>query len=472
MITLCSLCERLPAPPKEQARSQAYQDYRAGERNAEAIVADYYARKAMQDYRQGERGEYVTPPPACTAENIEKPKPWWQRAWEAVTHPVQTFENAMIAWGRRSETGRKVIRFLSDRVASLNDPVRNPVTAAFGQSIQDGWAGLTYGVSSTLRLAGETFRSISKGDWGRAKRYGGALLEGTVKGWLWGGIQTTAEFVWGAIKMATPIGLFETIPAWWSAVKEARAGKRGGWDVALTSLVLLTNVLGMYGTVNGVRTANEFRTFQDTLSPSAQSEYITLSTAEQIRLFNAARNTDVPSTAIEFYLSEIGRPASPLAELPLADALKISSLATETGQGPVLLDYISHGELASQPWIEYIPSNFRSKVVPAFEGEEVIPLKLTQSRVAYRYWGGESEETGSPWLTVYSNLTPEQARSLLALPDGNLANHITPFLIPEDTIVLIGKAASQISQDWAGSYALGGGIQIYVPDLPVLIKLP
>ncbi|MFZ5883420.1 MAG: hypothetical protein ACOYYI_06560 [Chloroflexota bacterium] len=378
----------------------------------------------------------------------------------------------MIAWGRRSETGRNIIRFLTDRVTSLNDSDRNPVTTAFAQSIRDGWAGLAYGVNSTLRIAGETFRSIGNGDWQRVKQYGSALVEGTVKGWLWGGIQTTAELLWGAVKMVTPIGLFETIPAWWSSVKDAWAGKRGGWDVALTSLVLLTNVLGMYGTVNGVRTANEFRTFQDTLSPSAQSEYITLSTAEQIRLFDAARNTGVPSTAIEFYLSEIGRPGSPLAELPLADALKISSLATETGQGPVLLNYISHGELASQSWIEYVPIEFRDTVIPAFEGEEAIPLKLTQSRVAYRYWGGKSEETSSPWLTVYSDLTAEQARSLLALPKANLADHITPFLIPEDTIVLIGKAASQSTERWAGSYATGGGIQIYVPDPSVLIKLP
>ncbi|MFZ5883415.1 MAG: OmpL47-type beta-barrel domain-containing protein [Chloroflexota bacterium] len=48
---------------KPQHDEQAYQDYRAGERNAETIAADYQARKAVQEYRQGERVSY---PPAPT----------------------------------------------------------------------------------------------------------------------------------------------------------------------------------------------------------------------------------------------------------------------------------------------------------------------------------------------------------------------------------------------------------------------
>jgi len=59
---------------KPQHDEQAYQDYRAGERDAEAIAAEYQARKAVQEYRQGEREEFVTLPPACTVENLEKPK--------------------------------------------------------------------------------------------------------------------------------------------------------------------------------------------------------------------------------------------------------------------------------------------------------------------------------------------------------------------------------------------------------------
>ncbi len=54
---------------RSQRDEQAYQSYRAGERDAEAIAADYQARKAVQEYRQGERAE---PQP--------QPKPWRQRA--------------------------------------------------------------------------------------------------------------------------------------------------------------------------------------------------------------------------------------------------------------------------------------------------------------------------------------------------------------------------------------------------------
>jgi len=169
---------------------------------------------------------------------------------------------------------------------------------------------------------------------------------------------------------------------------------------------------------------------------------------------------------IEFYLEQTARPGSPLPSLPLADALKVSVLGNE------VIPFLERGELAPKPWTEYVPPDFRGKVIPAFEGEEAIAVKLRQPIVAYRYWGGGSEEVGSPWLTLYSHLSPEQARSLLALPNRNLANSITPFKIPENTVIVIGKAASQVTEGWAGPYAVGGGIQIYVPDPSVLIMLP
>ena len=66
---------------RSQRDEQAYQDYRAGERNAEAITAEYQARKAVQEYRQGERAEYITPiepsVPICTPTVFDRPKPWW-----------------------------------------------------------------------------------------------------------------------------------------------------------------------------------------------------------------------------------------------------------------------------------------------------------------------------------------------------------------------------------------------------------
>ncbi|GAB4505797.1 MAG: hypothetical protein Fur0043_27950 [Anaerolineales bacterium] len=56
---------------KPQRDEQAYQSYRTGERNAEAIVAEYQAQHAYQSYRAGERASY---------EPASQPKSWWQRA--------------------------------------------------------------------------------------------------------------------------------------------------------------------------------------------------------------------------------------------------------------------------------------------------------------------------------------------------------------------------------------------------------
>jgi hypothetical protein len=452
---------RTPAKPAFDLARWKERDY--------AESARWEQQQAYQRYRQG---EWAEPQPQKSL--WQKAGEWLQqkvvqpvqRGWNALTHPGQTLENALVQWGAHSPTGYNVIRGLASMTASMNDPERNPVTAAFGQALQDGIAGFSYGVHSTIDLARRTGSSLLKGDWEGVRRYGGALLEGTVKGWIWGSLQTVGHLAWGAIKTVTPIGLFETVPAWTNALQEARAGKRGGWDVALTSLFLMANLIGIAGGVNGIKTANEFRTFPDTLSPAAQSQYISLSTIEQIKVFNAARSIGASPAAVEFYLEQTARPGSPLADLPLADALKVSALGNE------IIPFLERGELAPKPWTEYVPPDFRENVIPAFEGEEAIAIKLRQPIVAYRYWGGGSEEVGSPWLTLYSHLSPEQARSLLALPNRNLANHITPFMIPENTVIAIGKAASQVTEGWAGPYAVGGGIQIYVPDPSVLIILP
>ena len=98
-------------------------------------------------------------------------------------------------------------------------------------------------------------------------------------------------------------------------------------------------------------------------------------------------------------------------------------------------------------------------------------IKLNDMVTVYRYWGGKSPETGS-WVTVYRNLSPSQARSLLSLPNTNSATNITEFGIPRDIVIIVGKAASKVTEEWAGPYATGGGIQIYVPNPSVLLRFP
>ena len=270
----------------------------------------------------------------------QEKKPWWQKAgdwlqqkvvqpvqqgWNTITHPGQSLENALVQWGAHSSTGYNVIRGLASMTASMNDPERNPVTAAFGQALRDGIAGFSYGVRSTIDLARRTGSSLLKGDWEGVRRYGGALLEGTVKGWIWGSIQTVGHLAWGAIKTVTPIGLFETVPAWTNALQEARAGKRGGWDVALTSLFLMANLIGIAGAVNGVQ-------------------------------------TQATRTAL---IREYGEPVRPL----LAERQVI----------PIL----KNGELAPKPWTEYVLPKYQENVLPAFENQSAVAVKLNDMVTVY-----------------------------------------------------------------------------------------
>ena len=59
-------------------------------------------------------------------------------------------------------------------------------------------------------------------------------------------------------------------------------------------------------------------------------------------------------------------------------------------------------------------------------------------------------------------MTPEEARALLSLPNSNLATNVTEFIIPKDTTILIGQAAEKTLEECAGSYAIGGGFQVYL----------
>ena len=114
-------------------------------------------------------------------------------------------------------------------------------------------------------------------------------------------------------------------------------------------------------------------------------------------------------------------------------------------------------------WIDYVPKRFAGQVEKAFQGNP-LALKLTEELTVYRYWGGNSLEAGSPWYSLDSFMTPDVARETLALPDGNSAINISKFILPKDTVIVLGEASPQLDNGLFGAYAEGGGIQIYVPD--------
>lgn len=118
--------------------------------------------------------------------------------------------------------------------------------------------------------------------------------------------------------------------------------------------------------------------------------------------------------------------------------------------------------------LELVDPQVRQAVADAFDGEpEALPL--TADLVVYWYWGGKSKETGSSWYSARQFASAEEARRLLALPEGNTAENVTRFKIPAGVTVLRGKCASRKGNPGFGDYAEGGGEQIYVPDPAVVV---
>ena len=108
----------------------------------------------------------------------------------------------------------------------------------------------------------------------------------------------------------------------------------------------------------------------------------------------------------------------------------------------------------------------RQKLGPisrAFNGP-VVELKLSRPLVVHRRSGGDSAAKGQ-WFSLRNYSSPGKARRFLALPSGNSAVRNNSFIIPKGTTIFVGKASSQVGQAWAGSYATGGGQQIYAPRI-------
>jgi hypothetical protein len=137
--------------------------------------------------------------------------------------------------------------------------------------------------------------------------------------------------------------------------------------------------------------------------------------------------------------------------------------------GEDIIDVYQSGHLAKTDLSEIIPTAHYDDVITAFEG---LPSAITLDKdiTVYRYWSGDDIKEIGNWVSLDSSLTPDEARNILALPDTNLAVNVTELTIPAGSTVLLGEAAEKTTADWAGSYAIGGGLQIYIPDKSILIK--
>jgi hypothetical protein len=113
------------------------------------------------------------------------------------------------------------------------------------------------------------------------------------------------------------------------------------------------------------------------------------------------------------------------------------------------------------PWKSIVEKSKWGIIETAFKGDSMVYQAMKDLHVFRRYSG---ELKVSPWFSLKPYVYPGNARRYLALPDKNLATNVAEFIIPKDTKFVFGKVASQISDSLFGSHAVGGGLQIYLPD--------
>jgi len=115
------------------------------------------------------------------------------------------------------------------------------------------------------------------------------------------------------------------------------------------------------------------------------------------------------------------------------------------------------------PWKSIIDPKYLDLVERAFRSEPSV-VELKTDLEVLRYYGGKSVPTNSPWLSIKSYSRFGNARRFLSLPNTNLATNVAEFSIPKGTRILIGNAASKVNEVLIfGKYAVGGGVQIYLP---------
>lgn len=105
-------------------------------------------------------------------------------------------------------------------------------------------------------------------------------------------------------------------------------------------------------------------------------------------------------------------------------------------------------------------------VASSFKSQPVAQV-LKKDTVVYHYFGARTEPT-SPWVTTKQYKKSGNARRYLALPKKNAATKVSITTLPAGTTVLTGKAASMVGNPVFGSYATGGGYQMYIPDFSSL----
>jgi hypothetical protein len=103
---------------------------------------------------------------------------------------------------------------------------------------------------------------------------------------------------------------------------------------------------------------------------------------------------------------------------------------------------------------------------------EVELIELTEDLIVFRHTSDVVEEVTSPYYAAKAYAYSENARKFLALPDTNSAKQLSAYLVPEGTIIVVGKVADQsMDLDFFHRKAIGGGVQVYVPKFSETVEL-
>ena len=89
--------------------------------------------------------------------------------------------------------------------------------------------------------------------------------------------------------------------------------------------------------------------------------------------------------------------------------------------GDDAVDLLKKGSPALDDWTKYVPDKYHDDVIVAFD-DNPLAITLTENVSVYRYWSNPDKQSGV-WTTLDPNLSPEEARSLLALPDDKVVRH-------------------------------------------------
>jgi len=108
---------------------------------------------------------------------------------------------------------------------------------------------------------------------------------------------------------------------------------------------------------------------------------------------------------------------------------------------------------------EKIPAQYRKQVQESFE-EGTVQLKYADEElILYRHISQDGAEK-SFWY-VRTIQSPQNARKFYALPSANNADWVVKVKVKKGTPFIEEKVASQVGNEGFGSYATGGGTQLY-----------